>query len=613
MTSFRLLLFNISIIGILTTASASPAKSFSTQNKESELSDPFQVLAQVNLPPQLPPSRIPSEPVPPADLTPDLQQPERPLPNTPLPPQLPSVDELLGDLEGSNAPDGITNGPNETFVLSGIELAGNTVFTTEDFADVFAQYVGRPITFDELLQLRSAVTERYVEAGFLTSGAFVPPQTLEGGVVTIQVIEGVIEEIEVVGTRRLNADYIRSRLGLAAQPPISANKLLAGLQRLQIDPLIETVSADLQAGVKPGTSILRVEVTEADSFDVTATLDNGRSPNIGSFSREIELVEGNLFGIGDRVDISYANTDGSNSVGLNYEVPISPHNTKLRLEGNIGESRVIGEPFDVLEISSDTFQYGIGINHPLIETPTEDFRLDLSFSHKENQTSLGIDDIGPFALSPGADTNGETRVSALQFSQSWTRRSQQQVFAARSQFNLGLDLLNASRSENAANSPEDAPDGQFFSWRAQAQWVRLLGEDSLLFLRGDVQLAADSLLSSEQFGLGGQQTVRGYRQDALLRDSGALVSAEARLPIARFGENSIVQIAPFLDAGTAWNVNGSQSENNVLVGTGFGLLWEHDENLSARLDWGIPLIDIDSSSDSWQDSGIYFSLRYSLF
>ena len=83
--------------------------------------------------------------------------------------------------------------------------------------------------------------------------------------------------------------------------------------------------------------------------------------------------------------------------------------------------------------------------------------------------------------------------------------------------------------------------------------------------------------------------------------------------LIRFAEESIVQITPFLDAGTAWNFDGSQSDNNVLVGTGFGLLWEQNDNLSARLDWGIPLVDIDSASDSLQDSGLYFSLRYNLF
>ncbi|MGB3769223.1 MAG: ShlB/FhaC/HecB family hemolysin secretion/activation protein [Phormidesmis sp.] len=563
-------------------------------------------VAQVNLPAGIdfPRDRIPAENLNPRDITPDERQDT--LPQQPLQ-KLPPVDELLGDPDSANAPAGITSGSDETFVVNGIELAGSSVFTTEDFADLFAEYTGRPITFNELLQLRSAVTDRYVEAGFLTSGAFIPPQTLEDGLVTVQVIEGEIEEIEIVGTRRLKPGYIRSRLGIAAKPPINADRLLEALQRLQIDPLIETVSADLQAGVRPGTSILRVEVTEADSFGLTVGLDNGRSPNIGSNRRQISLSEGNLLGIGDRAFASYANTDGSNSLDLGYSVPVGPYNTRLNIDGGISESRVIDDTFDVLEISSDAHYYEVGVTHPLIETPTEELTLGLALAHRESQTRLGIDNIGPFPLSPGADENGETKVTALRFSQAWTKRSQQQVLAARSQFNLGLDLLDATNNEG------DVPDSQFFSWRGQGQWVRLLSENSLFFLRGDLQLAANSLLSSEQFGLGGGQSVRGYRQDALLRDNGASLSAEARFPVLKFSDDSIVQITPFLDAGAAWNNRNNPSGNNVLVGTGLGLLWQQSDNLSARLDYGIPLVNIDSTGDSLQDDGIYFSIQYDLF
>ena len=558
-------------------------------------------VSQINLPSGV--DRPPSDVLNPGNITPE--RPEEELPNQPLP-KLPPVDELLGDPEDTNNPAGVTSGSEETFVINGIELEGSTAFTTEDFADLFAQYTGRPITFNELLQLRSAVTERYVEAGFLTSGAFIPPQTLENGFVTVQVIEGSIEEIEIVGTRRLKPGYIRDRLGLAAKPPINADKLLEALQRLQIDPLIETVSADLQAGVRPGTSILRVEVTEANSFGLTVGLDNGRSPNIGSTRRQISISEGNVLGIGDRAFISYANTDGSNSGDFSYSIPVGPYNTRINLEGGISESRVIDDTFDVLEISSDSHYYEVGVTHPLIETPTEELTLGLELAHRESQTRLGIDDIGPFPLSPGADEAGKTKVTALRFSQAWTKRSQQQVLAARSQFNVGLDLLDATDNEG------DVPDSQFFSWRGQGQWVRLLGENSLFFLRGDLQLAANSLLSSEQFGLGGAQTVRGYRQDALLRDNGALLSAEGRFPVLRFSDTSVVQVTPFLDAGAAWNHANNPGGNNVLVGTGVGLLWQQDDNFSARLDYGIPLVDIDNEGDSLQDDGIYFSIQYDL-
>ncbi|MEM8505754.1 MAG: ShlB/FhaC/HecB family hemolysin secretion/activation protein, partial [Cyanobacteria bacterium P01_D01_bin.1] len=579
MSSSRCLLFALSSIGTLTTVYVGPAiadgppnasadeaatafsalalaldqpspehssLAFSVESGFTESTVDIQ-LAQVNLPSSIPPTTAPSELLSPGDVTPELQPAEE-LPTEALPPKLPSVEELLGEPDGANTPAGILDNSEETFVVSQIQLAGSSIFTDADFAELFSQYTGVPITFNDLIQVRSAVTQRYVEAGFITSGAFIPPQTLEEGVVTVQVLEGSVEEIEVVGTNRLKPAYVRNRLDLVAQPPINASELLAGLQKLQIDPLIDTVSADLQAGVQPGTSVLRVEVNEADSFDLTATLDNSRSPNVGSIERRIDLQEGNLFGIGDRILLSYTNTNGSNGIDASYSIPVSPRNTRVNFEAGYGGSRVIEDTFDVLDISANAFYYEVGVTHPIVESPTQEIGLGLTFSHTQNQTRLGIDNVGAFPLSPGADEDGRSKVSALRFSQNWTQRDQKQVIAARSQFNLGLNVLGA-----ASNNEEGIPDSQFFSWRGQGQWVRLLGEDALFFLKSDVQLASDHLFSSEQFGLGGQQTVRGYRQDALLRDNGALVSAEARLPIVRFSEDSIVQVAPFLDAGTAWN------------------------------------------------------------
>ena len=56
----------------------------------------------------------------------------------------------------------------------------------------------------------------------------------------------------------------------------------------------------------------------------------------------------------------------------------------------------------------------------------------------------------------------------------------------------------------------------YFSWRGQAQLVRLLAPDTLFLIRADVQLADRALVPLEQIGVGGQETVRGYRQDLLL-------------------------------------------------------------------------------------------------
>lgn len=553
----------------------------------------------------------PPQPVPPLQLPFQENQPPSLQPQ-PIPepqPTLPSPEELLQPTQPAPVdPQPIPGEVPATIRVERFDVVGSTVFTSEELAVATAPFTNRDITFVELLQARSAVTKLYADEGYITSGAIIPPQALQGGVVTIQVVEGSLEAINVSGTNRLNSSYVRDRLEIAAQAPLNVDRLLEGLQLLQLNPLIQSISADLQAGVRPGTSVLAVQVTEADSFSTNVAIDNGRSPSVGSFRRQVELNQANLLGFGDGLSVGYSNTNGSDTFNASYTIPLNPRNGTLQLSIGRSDSRVIEEPFDELEIDATSRYYELAFRQPLTQTPTEEFVLGLVASRQESQTELGFNDIGPFPLSPGADEEGRTRVSAVRFFQEWTQRSSRQVVAARSQFSLGLDLLDSTIND-------DAPDSRFLSWRGQGQWVRLLAPDTLLLVRGDVQLADGALLPLEQFGLGGQQSVRGYRQDALLTDNGALLSAELRVPIVRVPEwQGLLQLSPFIDVGTAWNSGDSPDpEPNTLVGAGIGLLWRQGDNFLARIDWGIPLVSVDSSGSSLQENGLYFSLVYSPF
>lgn len=538
---------------------------------------------------------------------PDLQPPSQtPLPEpTPLPTTPP--ENLLESLpEPSTAPILPADIP-DTISVQRFDVQGSTVFAPETFEAITAPYTNRPITFSELLQVRTAVTQLYVDQGYITSGAILPPQRLQDGVVVIQVIEGRLEDINVVGTQRLRPNYVRDRLAIAGSAPVNFNRLLEGLQLLQLDPLIETVSADLQAGVSPGRNVLEVQVVEADTFSTALIADNQRSPSVGSVRRQIQLNQANLLGFGDSLTVGYINTDGSDSLNLNYSIPLNPRNGVLSFAYGTASSEVIEEPFDRLNIESESDYFEASFRQPLILKPNEEFALGLTASYQSSQAFLPIPGGGIIPLSPGADEEGGTQVAAVRFYQEWTQRSSQHVLAARSQVSIGVNAFGATVNDGD-------PDSRFVSWRGQAQWVRLLAPDTIALLRTDIQLADEALLSLEQFGLGGQLTVRGYRQDLLLTDNGALASAEIRLPILRIPEvQGLLQIAPFVDVGTGWNNSEDEPDPNTLIGVGAGLLWEMSDRFTARLDWGIPLISVDSSNDSLQENGVYFSIVFTPF
>jgi hemolysin activation/secretion protein len=531
--------------------------------------------------------------------------PELPIPS-PLPPPekllqpsgaTPTNLEELNNFPGSNVPG--------TINVVGFEVVGSTVFSQAEFERLLAGFIGRPLAFAEILQARSAVTELYISKGYITSGAIIPPQSLTGGVIKIQVIEGSLESIIITGNRRLNSNYVRSRLGMATQTPLNQNRLLEALQLLQLNPLIENISAELQAGSRPGVNLLEVRIKEAKTFSSRIFADNRRSPSVGSFRRGAEIGELNLLGWGDSADLIYTNTEGSNSVDFNYTLPVNPGNGTVNLQLSRSQSTITESPFNELDIEAKSRDYELTYRQPILQTPTEEIALGITAARRESDTSLlGVE----YPLSPGSDDRGRTRILALRTFQEYTQRGARQVFAARSQFSLGLGAFDAT-----VNSSE--PDGRFFAWRGQAQYLRLLAPDTLLLLRSDVQLATGELLPLEQMGLGGLDTVRGYRQDLLLTDNGVFASAELRYPIYRTRDKKgVLQVTPFIDFGTAWN-NGSKADPdpNTLVSAGLGLRWSYSDRLTARFEWGIPLVDVKSNKRTWQEQGLYFSIEFKPF
>ncbi|NJN12170.1 MAG: ShlB/FhaC/HecB family hemolysin secretion/activation protein [Richelia sp. RM1_1_1] len=547
--------------------------------------------------------------------TSDIQRGVQPTLPTPTIEILPPVENLFPSSPATPSTPGnikvLPSQVNGTIKVESFQIEGSTVFSQEELAQVTQKFTDREITFAELLQAADDVTKLYVDAGYITSGAYIPTnQTFkkEGSVVTIKVVEGNLESIKVSGTKRLNSSYVRSRLAIATGKPLNDKKLLEALQLLQLDPLLKNISAELAAGTAPGTSILEVKVTEAKTRTAQIKLDNNRAPSIGSFQRQIQLNEANLLGFGDGLNIAYSNTDGSNSWNASYTLPVNPRNGTLQLNYSDSSTKVIEKPFDVLDIEGDSQEYGITFRQPLIQTPSKEFALGLTASRRESDIGFLKTLVGerlPYP-SPGADEDGKTKVSAVRLFQDWTQRSSKEVIAARSQFSLGISAFDATVNDNA-------PDSEFISWRGQAQWVRLLAPKTLLLVRGDMQLADRALLASEQIGIGGQSTVRGYRQDLLLADNGLLASAELRYPVLRVPQiKGLLSVTPFIDFGTAWNSSGSSQtlKNRTLTSTGLGLLWEQNDRLTARFDWGIPLVSVDSSKNSWQENGLYFSILY---
>lgn len=498
-----------------------------------------------------------------------------------------------------------SNDVPEEIIVKDFDVVGSSIFTERELNKAVKSYRNRPLTLPELFQARSTITKLYTEKGYVSSGAYIPPQELDDGTVKIAVLEGKLEEVNVSGTDHLSADYVSSRIKAAAGKPINVDSLLSALQLLRLDPLIDNVSAELSAGIRPGTSLLDIKIQEADVFNVSTSFNNSRSPSVGTNQRSIGINHGNLFGFGDQFNFEYANTDGSNAFDLAYGVPFNAKNGTIKAAFGTNSNDVIEDPFTALDIESQSRYYELSLRQPIVLQPTKEFALGMSLTRTESETFL-LD--GSFQLSRGANEDGETRISAVRLFQEFVNRNDKEVLAFRSQFSLGVDALSSTINDNGE------PDSTFLSWRGQSQWVRRLDEDFLLLLRGDAQLAGGNLVPLEQFRIGGVNSARGYRQDLSLGDSGLFASAELRIPVLRFQKfDGLVQIAPFFDVGTVWNSGDIEISNATLPAIGVGLNLSLGTNFNARLDWGIPLTSIEAEDNSLQEDGIYFSIDSNFF
>lgn len=532
---------------------------------------------------------------------PNLDRIPQPLPlPSPLPPKAPVL------TPPTTIPP-TTPDSNIDIPVTRVEVMGSTVFKPEELAKLTQSVEGKSVKLKDLQAVADRITALYLDRGYITSRAVLAEQSIANGLVKIQVLEGSLESLEITGLKRLNKNYVESRMKLGIKIPLNKNQLEDQLQLLKSDALLESVEASLRPGTGVGQSILSLRVKESKPIAGNVSIDNYSSPSVGSERFGGSLTYRNVTGLGDELSASYNRSfpGGSNALDLSYRVPINAMNGTIQLRVAPSNSKVIEQPFDSLDIFSTTELYEISYRQPLLRTPREEFALSLAFAVQNGRTTISGQPLN--TLSSGTDIDGRGRTRILKFGQDYLKRDTQGAWAVRSQFSLGLNAFDAT------NGPE--PNGQFLSWLGQVQRVQRLGKNQLLIAQGDVQLASDPLLPSQQFVLGGGQSLRGYRQNLRSGDNGLRLSLENRIALQRSPQgNPTFQLAPFLDAGWVWNQASNPltlTRETFLASAGLGMIWEPIPNCLVRVDYAIPLVYNSDRRENAQDRGLNFSVGYS--
>ena len=504
-----------------------------------------------------------------------------------------------------------------------IELSGNTVFSDEELQEVTKPYTNRVLTTVEIQEVRRKLTLYYINKGYINSGAVLPDQKISNGIVKMNIIEGELTRINVSGNTGLKTSYISDRLALGGTTPLNLKNLQQQLRFMQQNPLIKKVNAKLNPGNKPGESVLQVHVEENSPYSFAAYVNNYRSPSIGAIALGIEAIDRNLTGRGDRASVTLTRSEGLDSYSISYSLPLNAQDTQFKIRYQGSESEVVEQPFDSIEIESKASTFGIELTHLVVKTSDTTVVLGIGLDKRKSESFL----LGqPFSFSLGTD-DGLSRVTALRLSQSYNKREQNEAISLRSVFSFGIDAFDATihdaddltRVCGTGATPDTCPDGKFSAWLGQLQYVRRFNafERSMnVIVRADAQIAGESLLPVEQFSIGGVRTVRGYRENQLVRDNGFVGSVELRIPVVLGGNNgkggTQIQFVPFIDYGRSWNDGRTTPEPTRLSSAGLGVLWNPDRHwrVEAYAAKNFHEISGESNEHDLQDSGIHFQLSY---
>ncbi|WP_181256787.1 ShlB/FhaC/HecB family hemolysin secretion/activation protein [Merismopedia glauca] len=444
-------------------------------------------------------------------------------------------------------------------------FAGNRSFSNEELQLVVAPYLGLEVDLSNLVAVRQAITKFYRERGYPSAIALIPLQEIQGGVVKIEVKEGKLTQVKVTGNSRLSNDYLTGQINVAS--PLNVNDLENQLQLIKQNPLIEDLKGELVAGDEVGTAVLKLQIQEIDWKSWRYSLDNYASPVSGKWQHSVTYVNPSLRGRGDTLGAKVTLTEGGSNYQVFYEFPVQTNGAAIDLNFSKSQRQIVEKPISVLDLQSEAQKLSIGYKQPLVRQPQQKVNLNFGVDWQSSETFL---DGERFPFEQTSD-NGKTEIITARLGQEWSQQNSDRAIFVNSKFSVGTGTKSQS----------------FFSWVLTGEYYQKIGNLTAKAKIG-LQLATPQLFPTEQFALGGIDTVRGYRFNEFLSNNGMVGNLELQIPVSRN-----LQVDPFLDFGQIWG------DNRETIGSaGVSTVWKLNSNLLLRVDLAFPFTD-NQSADNW--------------
>jgi hemolysin activation/secretion protein len=487
-------------------------------------------------------------------------------------------------------PPGIT-ATSAPFLVGHIVVTGNTLLDAADLRRLVAPSEGNTLTLADLEALAARITAAYQAHGYFLSRAYVPAQTLHDDTVRIAVIEAKYGKVDLHNTSRVSDSTLAAFLApLQVGRPVTEDALERSLLLISDVPGV-LVSSMLAPGAAVGTSQLDVAATPGAAISGTVGLDDAGNRYTGRVRGNGEIDFNNPLGHGDVLSLGGMSAGDDLVNGrLGYKTLLSGEGTTLGAAVS-GLYYHLGNGLDALQAHGTAQVASATLMQPLIRSTGGNLFVQLDFDNKRLRDEVDASDI-----------HTERHTNALSADVSGDRRDASGISNLNLRYTygqLGFDAIGAELADAASARTRGAYQTLALSL------ARLQGLDAAdsLYLAFNGQLANKNLDTSEQFFLGGPNSVRAYDVGALGGADGALATVELRHQLSAAAAG-LWQAIAFADSGfskTYRTTFAPGPDTALLYGAGLGLTWAGAHGWSASADvatriGAVPALAGDTSS-----------------
>lgn len=502
------------------------------------------------------------------------------------------------------------------FMIAAIDVSGVTKLTNAEIERLVYPHLGPNRTNDDVVAAQKALQDAYAAKGYEAVEVEIPIQpneTFSQGIVQIVVHEAPLGKVQVVDAKHHSAELARAQVpSLVEGQPINIAALQHDVTEANRFP-DRQISPKFKAGATPGTVDVDLQVEDSSPVHASIELNNDNSPNTRALRLSGSVQYTNLFGMGHTLSVtsSLAPQDIHQSavISASYNAPLIGTPWSFLFYGYksnsnvaaLGGTNVLGNGYQigarvVYRLPSENIFQQISFG-PDVKSFDENISLDgrplqpthIRYLPLVAEYSLsGADEVSTFGLTLGATAGLRVVKRDACFENPFDGPPPDDVLTCR----MGNGDTGVVRDQFTGRAIDASEN--FVHLNLDLNYTRSLVRDFQVALRFSGQLADSSLVTNEQFSVGGMSSVRGYYVSEAVGDDGFVSSIELRSPnlassLASFTDE--LRFFTFLDAGYA-RVRApaaGQDDDFRIAGMGGGFRLQIFKLLSGEFVVGVPL------------------------